>query len=95
MRAYWSDEYREPGVDANHGSLNDVSGTLTIYFFFVAQEENSDKRDKDLSARCLHARLALPQPAIYAGMQGHHHCHVQVRWANNVACDGCWPWTNR
>lgn len=27
LRAYWSDEYREPTVDANHGSLNDVRKT--------------------------------------------------------------------
>ena len=95
MRAYWSDEFREPGVDANHGSLNDVSETLFINFFFVAQEENFDKRDKDLSARCLHARLALPQSTIYARMQSHHHRHVQVRRADDVSCDGRGPRTKR
>ena len=95
MRAYWSDEFREPGVDANDGSLNDVGESFVINFLFTAQEENSDKRDKNLSARCLHARLALPQPAIHAGMQGHHHRHVQVRRKNDVSCDGCGPWTKR
>ena len=95
LRAYWSDEFREPGVDANDGSLNDVGESLVIHFLFTAQEENSDKRDKNLSARCLHARLALPQSTIYAGMQGHHHRHVQVRRKNDVACDGCGPWTKR
>ena len=27
LRVYYSDEYREPSVEANHGSINDVSKT--------------------------------------------------------------------
>ena len=108
LKAYWSEEFREPGPEANHGFANPVSIkklSLTNPTRVCSAEENRRVRIKNSASDAIHTRLALHLHDIVSGMPNHDYHQLQTRrpsiettWTNggcsnrDYRSDSTWRW---